>query len=87
VSGQEATALLQRLHAEKTKARNESKELRRLIDAAKAVVVLSEWTTMKDGERVYRSSMFAVEALRQTIEDYENPVLRLAPEPLPMRIV
>lgn len=58
-----------------------------LIDAAKVVVSLSGWGTPQGAPpnvKAFMTSAMAVQVLRDAIEREENPVLRLAPEPLPM---
>lgn len=55
-----------------------------VIKAAKCVIALSGWTKTPKGDDVYQSSYMAIETLRKAIEQAENPVLKLAPEPLPV---
>lgn len=53
-----------------------------LIKAAKCVIALSGWSKIPDGREVYQTSYMAVEVLRQAVQEHENPVLQLTPEPI-----
>lgn len=78
MSGPEALALLENLHA--NSPRKFTPEIQRLIEAAQSVVVLSGWHNVTPKHRVFMSSSMAIDTLDKAIREVQNPTLRLAPE-------
>lgn len=83
MSGPEALALMERLHAG-SNTKKFTPEVQRLIEAAQSVVVLSGWHDVTPKHRVFMSSSMAIDTLNKAIQEVQNPpLLRLAPEGIP----